>query len=29
VVWLASDDAARVHGITLPVDGGIPSTRLG
>ncbi len=29
VVWLASDDAALVHGIDLAVDGGISSTRLG
>ena len=28
VVWLASDEAALVHGITLPVDGGISSTKL-
>lgn len=28
VVWLASDDAAHVHGITLAVDGGISSTKL-
>lgn len=28
VVWLASDDAALVHGITLPIDGGISSTKL-
>ncbi len=28
VAWLASDDAALVHGVTLPVDGGISSTRL-
>ena len=27
VAWLASDDAALVHGVTLPVDGGISSTR--
>jgi NAD(P)-dependent dehydrogenase (short-subunit alcohol dehydrogenase family) len=29
VAFLASDDAARIHGITLYVDGGISSTRLG
>lgn len=29
VAWLASDDAALIHGITLPVDGGISTTRLG
>jgi len=29
VAWLTSDDAALVHGITLPVDGGISATRLG
>ena len=29
VVYLASDDAAMVHGITLYVDGGITATRLG
>ena len=28
VLFLASDDAAMVHGITLPVDGGIGATRL-
>lgn len=28
VVWLASDDAAFVHGVTLPVDGGISTTKL-
>ncbi len=28
VAWLVSDDAALVHGITLPVDGGISTTRL-
>ena len=28
VAWLASADAALVHGITLPVDGGISSTRM-
>ncbi|GAA3223395.1 SDR family oxidoreductase [Pseudonocardia petroleophila] len=27
VAWLASSDAALVHGVTLPVDGGISSTR--
>jgi NAD(P)-dependent dehydrogenase (short-subunit alcohol dehydrogenase family) len=29
VAFLASDDAARIHGITLYVDGGISATRLG
>ena len=29
VVWLASDEAALVHGITLRIDGGIATTRLG
>lgn len=29
VVFLASDDAAMVHGVTLDVDGGISATRLG
>jgi len=29
VAWLASDAAALIHGITLPVDGGISTTRLG
>ncbi|MDT7576997.1 MAG: hypothetical protein QOH17_3330 [Pseudonocardiales bacterium] len=28
VVWLASDETALIHGITLPVDGGISSTKL-
>jgi len=28
VLYLASDDAAMVHGITLYVDGGISATRL-
>lgn len=27
VAWLCSDEAAAVHGITLPVDGGIGATR--
>ncbi|MEU6342853.1 SDR family oxidoreductase [Streptomyces sp. NPDC046977] len=27
VLYLVSDDAAMVHGITLPVDGGISATR--
>jgi NAD(P)-dependent dehydrogenase (short-subunit alcohol dehydrogenase family) len=29
VVFLASDDASMVHGITLSVDGGISATRMG
>ena len=29
VLYLASDDAARVHGTTLYVDGGISTTKLG
>ncbi|GAB3411849.1 SDR family oxidoreductase [Schumannella luteola] len=29
VRWLASDEAAAVHGISLDVDGGIAATRLG
>lgn len=28
VVWLASGEAAHVHGVTLAVDGGISSTKL-
>ena len=28
VVWLASEEARFVHGVVLPVDGGISSTRL-
>ncbi len=28
VAWLASDDAAGIHGVTLAVDGGISSTKL-
>ncbi len=28
VLYVASDDAAMVHGITLYVDGGISATRL-
>jgi NAD(P)-dependent dehydrogenase (short-subunit alcohol dehydrogenase family) len=28
VAFVASDDAARIHGITLYVDGGISATRL-
>ena len=28
VAFLVSEDAARIHGITLYVDGGIASTRL-
>jgi NAD(P)-dependent dehydrogenase (short-subunit alcohol dehydrogenase family) len=28
VAFLASEDAARIHGITLYVDGGISATRL-
>ncbi|MBW0089032.1 SDR family oxidoreductase [Pseudonocardia sp. KRD-184] len=27
VAWLASTDAALVHGVTLAVDGGISTTR--
>lgn len=27
VLFLASDDARMIHGITLPVDGGITTTR--
>lgn len=29
VLYLASDDAATVHGITLYIDGGISTTKLG
>lgn len=29
VLYLVSDDAAMVHGITLYVDGGISATRMG
>jgi NAD(P)-dependent dehydrogenase (short-subunit alcohol dehydrogenase family) len=28
VVFLVSDDARMIHGITLPVDGGISATRM-
>jgi NAD(P)-dependent dehydrogenase (short-subunit alcohol dehydrogenase family) len=29
VAWLASDQAAYVHGATIAVDGGITATRMG
>lgn len=29
ILFLASDAAAKIHGVTLPVDGGLTTTRLG